>query len=109
MSNKDLVIEAVRRLPDEASLEEILEQIAILTAIRRGEEAAEAEKVVPQEEVKQLIAESMRRSASRGPWYTGEEVRGRLQALEEEWQRTGGFDESYMREFLKQLRAGAHA
>jgi predicted transcriptional regulator len=58
MSNKDLVIEAVRELPDEASLEEIAERIAILAAVRRGEEAADAGQVVPHEAVKARIATS---------------------------------------------------
>jgi hypothetical protein len=40
MTNKELVIEAVRGLPDEASLDDIAEQIAIMAAIRRGEQAA---------------------------------------------------------------------
>jgi uncharacterized protein YmfQ (DUF2313 family) len=51
------------------------------------------------------IAELKRRAASPGPWYTGEQVQARLQALEQEWQRTGGFDETYMQEFLKRLDA----
>jgi predicted transcriptional regulator len=52
MSSKELVIEAVRKLPEDATLDEISEEIAILAAIRRGEAAAEAGQVVPHEEVK---------------------------------------------------------
>jgi hypothetical protein len=51
------------------------------------------------------IEEAKRRLASPGPWYTGEQVQARLQALEQEWDRTGGFDEAYMHEFLKRLDA----
>ncbi|MEX0703330.1 MAG: hypothetical protein WD069_14645 [Planctomycetales bacterium] len=56
MSNKDLVIEAVRELPDEASIEDILEKIAILAAIRRGEAAADAGRVIPHDEVRKNAA-----------------------------------------------------
>jgi hypothetical protein len=51
----------------------------------------------------EMIAELKRRAASPGPWFTGEQVQARLQALEQEWERTGGFDEAYMHEFLKRL------
>jgi uncharacterized protein YmfQ (DUF2313 family) len=50
-----------------------------------------------------FIAELKRRAASPGPWYTGAQVQARLKALEEEWGRTGGFDQAYLREFLKKL------
>jgi len=56
MSNKEAVIEAVRELPDEVSFEEIIEQIGILAAIRRGEEAADAGRLIPHEEVKKRLA-----------------------------------------------------
>ena len=53
MSNKELVIDVLRRLPEEVSLEEISQEIAILAAIRRGEEALAAGRVVSHAEVKQ--------------------------------------------------------
>ena len=56
MSNKQAVLEAVRELPDEATFEEILEHIAIVAAIRRGEEASAAGRVIPHEDVKKRIA-----------------------------------------------------
>jgi hypothetical protein len=56
MSNKELVLETLRKLPEEVSLEEISEEIAILAAIRRGEQAADEGKVVPHEEVKKRLA-----------------------------------------------------
>jgi predicted transcriptional regulator len=56
MSDKEAVIDAVRNLSDEATVEEILEQIEILAAIRRGERAADAGRVVSHEEVKQQVA-----------------------------------------------------
>lgn len=56
MSNKEAVINAVRRLPEESSLEDILEHIAILANILKGEEAADAGRVIPHEELKQQVA-----------------------------------------------------
>lgn len=56
MSNKELVVEAVREKPDEATLDDIAEQIAILAAIQRGEEAADAGRVVSHDEVKRQVA-----------------------------------------------------
>src|SRR5262249_568911 len=53
----------------------------------------------------EFLAELKRRAASPGPWYTGAQVQARLHALQEEWDRTGGFDEAYMRAFLQRLNA----
>jgi predicted transcriptional regulator len=53
MSGKQIVLEALERMPESATLEEISEQIAILAAIRRGQEAAEAGRLLTHEEVKQ--------------------------------------------------------
>ncbi len=53
----------------------------------------------------EMIAELKRRAASPGPFYTGEQVQARLRALQEEWDRIGGFDEAYMQEFLARLDA----
>lgn len=56
MSGKQLVLDALHRMPDTATLEEISEQIAILAAIRRGEEAADAGRLTSHEEVQQRSA-----------------------------------------------------
>ena len=56
MSNKETVIEAVRNLPEDATLEEISEQIAILAAIRRGEKAIAEGKTVTHDVVKERSA-----------------------------------------------------
>ena len=42
MTNKQLAIRAIRELPDDASMKDIAEEIAILEAIRKGEEDIEA-------------------------------------------------------------------
>ena len=53
----------------------------------------------------EMIRELKRRGASPGPFFTGEQIQARLLALEKEWQRTGGFDEAYMHEYLARLDA----
>ena len=55
--DKQSVIETVQGLPEEATLDEISEEVAILAAIRRGEAAAEAGNVVPHAEVEKRFAE----------------------------------------------------
>ena len=52
MSNKEAVIEIVRKMPEEVTLEEILQEIEILAAIRRGEEAVQEGRVISHEDVK---------------------------------------------------------
>lgn len=51
----------------------------------------------------ELIAELKRRARAPGPRYTSPQVSARLRALQEEWDRRGGFDEAYMREYLRRL------
>lgn len=56
MSDKETVIEVVRELPEQATFSEILEHLAIVAAIRRGEQAAAAGKLISHEEVKKRVA-----------------------------------------------------
>jgi hypothetical protein len=51
------------------------------------------------------LAEAKQRLASDGPRCTSEQVQAHLRALQEEWDRTGGFDRDYMRAFLGRLQA----
>ena len=51
----------------------------------------------------ELIQELKRRAATPGPRYTGTQVQARLRALQEEWDRMGGFNLEYMQDFLKRL------
>ena len=61
MTDKEAAIEVVRSLPEEATFEEILEHVAIVAAIRRGEAAADAGHFVAHEDIKrQSIAWTMR-------------------------------------------------
>ena len=56
MSGKQQDLEALQRMPENATLEEISEQIAVLAAIRRGEEVADAGRLTSHTEVKQRSA-----------------------------------------------------
>ncbi len=57
MSTKQLVIETVRRLPDDATLDRIKEEIEILSRIQEAERASAEGRVKPQDEVRQLVRE----------------------------------------------------
>jgi hypothetical protein len=52
------------------------------------------------------VTEAKRRLSSGERRIPSERVEAHLRALEEEWQRTGGFDKDYMHTFLARLRAG---
>lgn len=56
MTDKQLVIDAVSKLPDAATIEVIQEEVEILAAIRRAEESADAGRVTAHDEVKTLVA-----------------------------------------------------
>jgi hypothetical protein len=55
MSNKDLVIESVRRLPEDVSLQQIVEEIEILARLREAEKASSEGRVHPQARVRELV------------------------------------------------------
>jgi hypothetical protein len=65
--------------------------------------------VVEIEDSPAVIAELKRRAREPGPRYTTQQVVGQLEALEKEWERTGGFDEARMLEFLERLRKAESA
>ena len=56
MSDKQLVIELLNRLPEDAKLQDIGKEIEFLAAIREGEEQADRGEVVPHEQVKKEFA-----------------------------------------------------
>jgi predicted transcriptional regulator len=55
MSGKEMVIEAVRRLPEQVNIEEIADEIAILAAIQKGERDADSGRVVSHDEMKKRL------------------------------------------------------
>jgi predicted transcriptional regulator len=55
MTDKEAVLDALSRLPENASLEEITEELQIMAAVRRGRADIAAGRTKTQEEVKQLV------------------------------------------------------
>jgi predicted transcriptional regulator len=55
MTAKQMILEAVHRLPDEASFHDIAEEVAFLAAIREGQQDLEQSRVVSNEEVKRRL------------------------------------------------------
>jgi hypothetical protein len=51
MSDKRVVLEAVRRMPDSANLDDIRNELELLAALRRAEEDVKAGRVIPHAEV----------------------------------------------------------
>jgi predicted transcriptional regulator len=56
MSCKELVIEVVREMPDDATVDEIVEELALLAAIRDGREDIKAGRFLTHDEIKQQVA-----------------------------------------------------
>jgi predicted transcriptional regulator len=56
MTDKQEVIEALSTMPEDASLEEIIEGLRIIAAVRRGRADIAAGRVKTQDEVEQLVA-----------------------------------------------------
>ena len=52
MSDKQLIVELLNRLPEDAKLQDISKEIEFLAAIREGEEQADRGEAVPHEQVK---------------------------------------------------------
>ena len=55
MTDKQAVIDALQRLPENASLEEITEELHIMAAIRRGRSDVADERIKTHEETEQLF------------------------------------------------------
>ena len=56
MSAKELVLESVRNMPDDKTMDEIVEELAILAGIQRGEQAANEGRVISHDEMKKRVA-----------------------------------------------------
>jgi predicted transcriptional regulator len=55
MTDKQAVMDALSGMPENASLEEIIEELRIIAAVRRGRADIAAGRFKTQEEVKQLV------------------------------------------------------
>jgi len=56
MSDKQLALDSIERLPEEASLDDIAERMEFLAAIRKGLDQIERGETIPHEEVKRQLA-----------------------------------------------------
>jgi len=56
MTTKDLVIESVKNMPDDAVIEDAMERLLIIAKIERGIEQADAGQTIPHEEVKKRLS-----------------------------------------------------
>ena len=52
---KDRVLEAVRELPDDATVEDVMERLYFLAKVQKGLQEAEAGKTVSHEEAKRRL------------------------------------------------------
>lgn len=55
MTDKEAVLDALHRLPENASLEEITEELGIMAAVRRGRADVEGGHAKTQQEVRDLL------------------------------------------------------
>jgi predicted transcriptional regulator len=55
MTDKQAVLDALQRLPETASLEEITEELRIMASVRRGRADIAAGRVMTQEEAERLL------------------------------------------------------
>ena len=55
MTDKEAVKDALQRLPENASLEEITDELRMMSAIKRGREDIKAGDSKPQEEVEAMV------------------------------------------------------
>ena len=56
MTEKDIVLETIRALPDDCSLEEIAERIEFMAAVQKGLDQIDDGKGIPHDEVKRQLA-----------------------------------------------------
>jgi len=56
MSDKEMVLEVVERLPKTVSLDEIREELELIAAVQEGIAQADEGKLTPHSEVKKLLA-----------------------------------------------------
>jgi predicted transcriptional regulator len=56
MSQKELVLEAIQELPDDASIDQIADRVEFIAAIQKGISEIDRGHTVPHEEVKRQLA-----------------------------------------------------
>ncbi len=56
MTEKEIVIETIKALPDDCSMEEIAERIEFMAAVQKGLDQLDKGKSVPHDEIKKQLA-----------------------------------------------------
>ena len=56
MSQKEIVLEAVRELPDDCSMDEIADRVEFLAAVQKGFDQLDRGEGIPHDEVKKQLA-----------------------------------------------------
>lgn len=56
MSQKELVLEAIQELPDDASIDQIAKRVEFIAAIQKGIDDIDRGDTIPHEEIKRQLA-----------------------------------------------------
>ena len=56
MTKKEIVLETIRGLPDDCSLEEIAKRIEFMAAVQKGLDQLDSGECIPHDEVKKQLA-----------------------------------------------------
>jgi predicted transcriptional regulator len=56
MTEKEIVLETIRSLPDDCSLDEIIERIEFVAAVQKGLDQLDRGEGIPHEQVKKQLA-----------------------------------------------------
>ena len=59
MTEKEIVLETIRALPDDCSLEEIAERVEFMAAVQKGLDQLDRGEGIPHDEVKRQLASSL--------------------------------------------------
>ena len=65
MNDRQLVLDAVRQMPDRASLTEILDELRLLASVKEGLAQSDRGEGAPQEEVVKILDEWITKSSGR--------------------------------------------
>lgn len=60
MTTKDRVLHVVQELPDDSSIEDVMERLLFLAKVERGIQQADAGKTVPHSQVREKMAKWLR-------------------------------------------------
>jgi len=59
MTEKEIVLETIRGLPDNCSIDEIADRIEFLAAVQKGLDQLDGGEGIPHEEIKKQLASSL--------------------------------------------------